>query len=309
MTENEYEVLVVGGGPAGLSAALYLARYDRKTALFDASDGRSSWHQTNYNLVGFLNGIKAQELCALGRKQLAEYPHVELHDGCKIDTITRNGEWFIARNEGGEWRSRAVILCTGVKDFWPEFPGWQEYVGRSMFWCITCDGYTCRDQRMVVVGNTDMAASTTLQLQRFSHEITLITNSDENHITPLRQERLQRAGIALVHDRIVSATGSGGYFEALHTAGGLTIPLDCLFNQQGSAPRTKLARQLGVALTDDGYIITDNEQKTNVPGVFAAGDLDRLHSHQVTTALHEGGQAASAANYYLYPPTLKDPES
>ena len=95
---------------------------------------------------------------------------------------------------------------------------------------------------------------------------------------------------------------------ALKALGGLTLELDCLFNQQGAAPRNKLAKDLGVALNEQGYIIADSEQKTNVPGVFAAGDLDRLHDHQLSTAIHEGGQAASAANYFLYPPELKDPD-
>lgn len=305
---NEHDVLVIGGGPAGLSAALYLARYDRTVGLFDAGNGRSSWHQTNYNLLGFPGGIKARELRRLGREQLAEYQQVTFYDGCLIDEIVREADGtFTTRHGGEEWHGRAVILCTGVLDHWPEFEGWEEYVGRSMFWCITCDGYTCRDQRMVTVGNTDMAASTTLQLQRFSREITLLTNSDDNRMSARTLERLARAGIPVIEEKIAFAEGKNGFFEKLHTQTGRTILLDCLFNLQGSTPRTKLARDLGVQMDEHGYLITDHEQKTNLPGVFAAGDLDRLHSHQITTAMHEGGQAASAANYYLYPPELKDP--
>jgi thioredoxin reductase (NADPH) len=308
MVANEFEVLVIGGGPAGLSAALYLARFERQTALIDAGSGRSTWYQTAYNLLGFPGGIKARELRDLGRRQLAEYAHISLYDGCTVDTLERDGDWFVARNSGGKWRARALILCMGVRDHWPEFEGWQEYVGRSMFWCITCDGYTCRDQRMLITGNTNAAAATTLQLQRFSSEITLLTNSDENHISAEFRRRLEQAGIPLVEDRIASVTGHEGYFESIHTVGGKTILLDCLFNQQGSSPRTDLAKQLGVKLNKLGYIVTDSEQRTNIPGVFAAGDLDKWHNHQITTALHEGGQAACAANYYLYPAELKDPE-
>jgi thioredoxin reductase (NADPH) len=308
MDQHTYDVLVIGGGPAGLGAALYLARYDRTAALIDSGKGRSTWYQTNHNLLGFPGGIAARDFRALGRRQLAEYSQITIFDGCIIDRMSRDGEWFIAHNDSGKWRGRAVILCMGVIDHWPEFPGWEEYVGRSMFWCITCDGYTCRDQTMVVVGNTDMAASTTLQLQRFSKEITLLTNSEKNFVSAKQRLRLANAGIPLIEDKIAAVDGEGGYFKALHTEGGLILPLDCLFNQQGQSPRTNLARDLGCALNDLGYIITDSEQKTSVPGVYAAGDSDRLHDHQISVAVAEGGQAASAANYYLYPPELKDPE-
>ena len=304
MQNYDYEVLVVGGGPAGLSAALYLARYKRSVGLFDAGQGRSSWHQTNHNFLGFPHGIKARELRELGRQQLAEYDHVSLIDA-QVEEMERRGNLLAARGAGGEWTGRAAILCTGVVDYWPQFPGWEEYVGRSMFWCITCDGYSSRGMKLVVVGNTDDAAVTTLQLTRFTTDITVITNQPECHISEEEQRRLAEARIPLIHDSIKTAQGHAGQFESITTSGGRTVPLDRLFNQQGARPQVKLARDLGVALDENGYIAVDEEQKTNVPGVYAAGDVDGRHSHQITTAVHEGGQAASAANYYLYPPELK----
>lgn len=100
--------------------------------------------------------------------------------------------------------------------------------------------------------------------------------------------------------------GEGGYFRAIRTAGGRTIALDQLFAVQGQTPQTEIIDGLGVELSRHGYITVDTEQKTSVPGVYAAGDVTRLHSHQISTAVHEGGQAACAANYYLYPPEMKD---
>lgn len=304
--DSSYEVLVIGGGPAGLSAALYLARYKRHTALFDTRQGRAYWHQTNHNVLGFPGGVPARELCELGRRQLADYPHVTIFEHHVAD-LQPDGDTFVASGPAGEeWRGRAVILCTGVVDHYPRFDGWQEYVGRSMFWCITCDGYDSQGKRVVVVGNTNDAASEALQLQRFTDRLTVLTNSRENHITPAFQERLHRARIQLVHDCIVGVRGHSGQFEALLTEDGRCIELDQLFNQQGATPRSELAARLGVALDAHGYILTDTEQKTTVSGVYAAGDVTRLYSHQIVTAAHEGGQAASAANYYLYPPELKD---
>lgn len=305
MTETNYEVLVVGGGPAGLSAALYLARYDRQVALFDTGRGRSTWHQINHNYLGFPGGVPARQLRELGRAQLDEYEQVTVLEH-KIATLRREDGVFIAEGQAGQWRGQAVILCTGVIDHYSHFEGWQEYVGRSMFWCITCDGYGCKNARVVVTGNTNAAAAEALQLQRFTPHLTVLTDSHDCFIDESFQQRLKRRNIPLVHDKIDAAIGHDGEFEAICTKNGQRIELDQLFCQHGATPQTKLAQDLGVLLSREGYICTDTEQKTNVAGVYAAGDVTRLHSHQITTAVHEGGMAASAANYFLYPSELKD---
>jgi thioredoxin reductase (NADPH) len=157
-----------------------------------------------------------------------------------------------------------------------------------------------------VIGNSNDAASEAMQLQRFTNHLTVLTNSHEDEITGKFEKRLKHAGIPLIRDKIDYIEGQKGQFQALYTQGGQRIELDQLFNQQGATPQSELAVDLGVTLSATGYILVDTEQKTTVPGVFAAGDVTRLHSHQVSTAVHEGGQAASAANYYLYPPELKD---
>jgi thioredoxin reductase (NADPH) len=305
MPDSEYEVLVIGGGPAGLSAALYLGRFDRRVALFDTGRGRSTWHQVNHNYLGFPGGVRARDLRTLGRQQIEEYPQVKVLER-KIDSLQRVNGAFIARGQAGEWHAQAVILCTGVIDHYTHFDGWDEYVGRSMFWCITCDGYGCKGACVVVTGNTNAAAAEALQLRRFTDKITVLTDSADCFIDQDYQQRLARHNIPLVHDKIDSAIGKDGRFEAICTKRGQRIELDQLFCQHGATPHTKLARDVGVLTSREGYICVDTEQKTNVAGVYAAGDVTRLHSHQVTTAVHEGGQAASAANYYLYPPELRD---
>lgn len=302
---NTYEVMVIGGGPAGLSAALYLARYRRRTVLFDAGQGRSTWHQTNHNYLGFPGGIPAKRLREIGRQQISEYDEVTFCDH-KIETLAHHNGGFLASGQAGEWYGQAVIICTGVVDHYPHFDDWHEYVGRSMFWCITCDGYSSIEKNVVVIGNTNEAASEALQLQRFTPQIIVLTDSHENRIAPHFQERLQHANIPLIQDKIDRVQGTNGLVEAIYTHRGDMLPCDQIFCQHGATPQNNLALDVGAKVNNLGYILTDVEQKTNVPGVYAAGDVTKLFSHQISTAVHEGGQAASSANYYLYPPALKD---
>jgi len=302
--ERETDALVVGAGPAGLSAAIYLARYDRTVVVFDAGHGRSTHHQVNHNYLGFPGGVPATKLQELGKAQLAEYQQVAFEQHKVID-CRRHGDEFVAEGRFGAYRARVVIIATGVLDHYPNFHGWEDYVGHSMFWCITCDGYSSKGKDIVVIGHTDGAASEALQLRRFSNRLTLLTDSHTNEISKKFEDRLASYDIPVVHDTIERVEGTDGQFTAMVTQGGLEIGLDALFCTQGATPRVDLARDLGVTLADNGYIETDIEQKTNVPGVYAAGDVTRIHGHQITTAVHEGATAASSANYHMYPAELR----
>lgn len=304
MVAKTTDAIIVGAGPAGLSAAIYLARYDRSCVVFDAGHGRSTHHQMNHNYLGFPGGVPAVKIRELGKAQLAEYPHVDFEHHKVVD-LTRVGDEFVAEGQFGSYQARVVVICTGVLDHYPHFHGWEEYVGHSMFWCITCDGYSSKGKNILVVGHTNGAAGEAIQLSRFSNQIALLTNSHVNEIDEKYMNRLSKFGIPVIHDKIDRAIGADGQFEAVLTEGGHHIPLEALFCTQGATPEVRLAVDLGVSLYENGYIDTDYEQKTNIPGVYAAGDVTRIHSHQITTAVHEGATAASAANYYLYPPELK----
>jgi thioredoxin reductase (NADPH) len=300
------DALVIGGGPAGLSAALYLARYNRTVLVFDTGRGRSTHHQKNRNYLGFPDGIATTSLRELGHAQLAPYQQIRFAHHT-ISRMSGDGDsGFTATGQGDRtWHGRAVVIATGVLDHFPHFPHWESYVGRGMYWCITCDGYENRGRRIVVAGHTDSAAGEALQLHSLTDHVQLMTNSHLDEISPKFRRRLAAAGISVIADRILSLEGEPGELTAVLTHGGLRVELDALFSIQGATPETTLARQLAVRLAPSGWIDVDTEQKTSVLGVYAAGDVTALHSHQVTAAVHEGAQAASAANYFLYPPDLK----
>lgn len=301
---HEADVIVVGGGPAGLSASVYLARYGRSVALFDLGHGRSTHHQVNHNYLGFPGGIRAVDLRRRGLEQLMEYDHIQIEHH-KAESIEQSDGGFVARGQFGTTRGQAVIFCMGVLDHYPHFHGWEPFVGVSMFWCITCDGYENRGKKIVVAGHTNAAAGEAMQMSRLSDDVTLVTNSHVDEIDDRFSARLAAAGIPVLHDKVHRARGIDGRLQCLETEGGLELPVEAFFVVQGATPETGLARMLGVQLADNGYILVDSEQKTSVEGVYAAGDITQLHSHQVSAAVHEGAQAASAANYFLYPPELK----
>ena len=290
---DSYDVLIVGG-PAGLSAALALTRPlrphgrhpRRRPGSLDLAPGQPQLPR--------LPRRRLRQLGELGRQQLADYPQVECIDH-KVESIRREGDGFLASGQAGEWRGRSVIIATGVVDHYPHFDGWDEYVGRSMFWCVTCDGYTSRGKRVVVAGNTDDTAVEALQLGRFACSITLLTNSRDDQLGEPYRTRLRDAGIDLVHDRVGSVEGRDREFTAL----------DQLYAAQDSTAQSELGAQLVVATDENGCIIVDREQKTNVAGVFAAGDVTRRYDQLIAAAVHEGAEAAAAANYFLYPLELQ----
>jgi len=299
-----YDAMVVGAGPAGLSAALQLARFNRRVVVFDSGQGRSSGHQVNHNYLGFPGGLKAQELRELGRKQVREYPVAFVDE--PVVKAEREGKNFrLASKGGGTYEGRTVVLATGVADNFPEFPDWPDYVGRSLFWCIVCDGYATRGKRLVVVGNDDEGAVTTLQLTEFTQRITLVTNGAECGISDEIMTALGDRDIPVITGHIAEVHGHDGIIGTVVLGDGTRLETDFLWNLQGQSPNTDLARQLGVKCDADGYILADYEQHTNVRGVFAAGDVTKELAHQIATAVHEGNTAATTANYFLYPPALR----
>jgi thioredoxin reductase (NADPH) len=298
---NRYDAIIVGGGPAGLSAAISMARACRSALVFDAQrPGRSDWSQMNHNYLGFPEGISIVELCARGRIQ-AERLGVPIIDAV-VETVERAAEQFTVTSAGKTYQARGLILATGVSDNWVTFPGYEEYIGKTMHWCITCDGYEMQDQRVLVVGNTAEAGELALQLLHFAPKsVTLLANAASLGMPPNEREELGAYGIDIIVDRIIAARArTPGYFEAVQLASGGDILLDHLFSAQGAEPNTALAQVIGVGLTEGGYIRVDAEAKTTIPGVYAAGDVTCLFSQQVLTAAHEGASAAAALVYDLY---------
>jgi thioredoxin reductase (NADPH) len=299
----EVDAAIVGGGPAGLAAAVNLARALRSVLVFDRPQpGRSDYPQVNHNYLGFPEGVPALELCARGTAQAKRYG--ARFCGSEVAAIRRSpGGFTLEGSEGETCRARGVILATGVRDHWTNFPGFEAFVGRSLHWCIVCDGYEMRGKRVVVAGNDDEAAVTALQLRRFTPHVVLVTNDGATGLTTEASDRLARRELPVVIGRIAAGrarAGEPGMLACLELEDGRELPTEHLFSHQGATPQTALARSLGIELSGGGYVKVDTEQRTSVPLVYAAGDCTRLFAHQVATAAHEGATAAQTLNFDLF---------
>lgn len=292
-----FDSIIVGGGPAGLSAAIYLARYNRSALVIDAGEGRSTSHEKNENYLGFPRGIPSQELRVRGCRQAKRFGAGFVVG--RVTSVRTEPPGFAVRAGRRIFRGRTIILATGVIDRFPEIDEIEKYVGRSLFWCITCDGWKTRGKAIVIVGNADEAATTALQFLNFTPKVTVLTNDERIRITPKKQRDLARADIPLVRGTVKSIVAKGGMMRSLETSRGDEIHLDMMFSSLGSNPHVDLAKKMRLTL-DEGYIKTDIEQRTSRARVYAAGDVTKAFAHQIVTAAHEGATAAQAANHDLY---------
>lgn len=296
-----YDSVVIGGGPAGLTAALQLARSNRQVAVIDGGRGRSTFRQVNHNYLGFPGGIEARALRELGRRQVSQYPVAFLDDDVRLVRKTKSGFEAVLTSERCI-RGRTMVIATGVTDDFPKVPDWQTFVGRSLFWCIVCDGYSARGKRVVAVGNDDHAAVTALQFLQFTPAVTLVANATACEIGAKYRRRLKQQGIPLILGELAEFLGDDGILGEVVLEDGTRLEADFVFSLQGGTPNSGLASALGADLNSHGFVVVDDDQQTSVPGLFAAGDVSGRHSHQVATAVHQGLTAATAAQYYLMNP-------
>ncbi|MBA3871890.1 MAG: NAD(P)/FAD-dependent oxidoreductase [Anaerolineae bacterium] len=303
MTQT-FDTIIVGGGPAGLSAAIYLGRFRRSVLIVDQASGRWDTAEVNENYFGFPQGIHTRQLRDLGLQQAQKFGAVYINASVSgVQSELHGAETrFIVQSSAETYLAKTVIIATGVRDHYSGLPEHSDYLGTSLFWCITCDGYKTIDKNIVLIGNNDDVACTTLQFLNYTHKLTLVTNATTLNISARWQAELSKFNVPVVCKKVTGLEGQHHQIHHVVLEDGQKIAADMVFNEQGAEPNSELAVRLGVAVDEKKYILTNDEQRTNIPLVYAAGDVTRLYSHQIVTAAHEGSMAAQAANYDLYLP-------
>jgi thioredoxin reductase (NADPH) len=297
---TSWDCVIVGGGPAGLSAAVYMGRFRRRTLVVDAGDGRWSFGQRNDNYLGFPGGVTARRLHRLGREQ-AERFGVRFRSA-EVTAIAGIRDGFRLRlGAKQQVHGRTVIWATGVQDLWPHFPGARRLVGKRLFTCIVCDGWRARDRPVLLLGDQDRAVSTALQFLTYTSDITLLV-SERGRISSGCRKKLAAARISFLEGAVRSVQVKDGDIARVRLDDGRELKPELVFALYGSRPKTELLRRLSVSLARNGHVRTDEKNRTSLARLFAAGDVNNKHSHQVASAVHEGAEAAQAANHTLYPP-------
>lgn len=270
--ENDFfDCLVVGGGPAGMTAGLFLARFRRRVAVLDEGESRAAAIPRSHNHPAFPGGINGEALLARLRAQLAEFG-APLLSGA-VTGAAREGEGFLLRQDGRELRARHLVLATGVRDRMPPVANAEAHVRTGTIrQCPICDAYEVIDKRLAVIGAKKCSAGEAMFLSTYTDDITLVTLSETPEWGGEDAARLDSAGIRLETRPVAGITAEEGNGAHIRFTDGEELAYDALYSGLGIEPRTRLARALGVELTGDGRIITDSRQRTNVEGCFAAGD-------------------------------------
>ncbi len=269
--EKEMDCCIVGGGPAGLTAAIFLARFRRRFVLLDAGDSRASWIPRSHNHPAFPNGINGIDLLDRMRQQLATYGVSPVRAAA---TSLRRGPdgRFIVGTDQDSIHARFVILATGVRDRLPAVENAVEHVREGAIrQCPICDGYEMMNSRIAVLGSDANAAGEALFLRAYTSDITLMTLGTPVDLGAEDLDRIDQAGIPVLEVPVSRMTCEPGRVAiTLSTGDGLTF--DAVYSGLGSEPNTQLAAMLGVDLTPEGRVVTDAKQQTSVAGVYAAGD-------------------------------------
>lgn len=292
MDTTPLDCLIIGAGPAGLTAAIYLARFHLRIALVDAGHSRAALIPRTHNHAGYPGGIAGEALLRLMREQAGEFG-VAVERGL-VEQLERKGEHFVAVAGDRQWQARTVLLATGVVNNRPPMAPevHDEALRRGLLrYCPVCDGYEASDQRIAVIGTGEHGHNEALFLRGFSAQVTLIAPEGRHGIADGHREALMRAGVTLV-DGPCQPLRIAGDTIVVPTPDG-ELAFDTAYPALGSIIRSDLALALGAKANAEGCIEIDPHQRTSVAGLFAAGDVTR-GLDQISHAMGQAGVAATA---------------
>lgn len=286
---DPYDCLIVGGGPAGLTAAIYLARYRRRVLVVDSGQSRAAWIPKTHNYPGFEDGISGKALLGKLREQAEEYG-TEFQNA-EVTCLKKEGDGFAAIAEGKTIHAKRVIMATGIVDETPELPGLHEavYEGALRF-CPICDGYEVRDQRIAVLGHAETGWRKAIFLRTYSKDVTFLCIGEPKDMPASCGNELREANVTFPKDCAVDVDRSGEKIAVLLQSGA-RLEFDVLYPALGCDVRGDIALELGAKANDNGNLIVNDAQQTSVAGLYAAGDVVS-DLHQISVAI---GHAAIAA--------------
>ncbi|MBB4397801.1 NAD(P)/FAD-dependent oxidoreductase [Bradyrhizobium sp. ERR14] len=294
MTAARFDCLVVGGGPAGLMAAIYLARFRRSVCVVDLGASRAALIPRSHNVPGFVHGLSGADLIARMSAQLGELAVERVE--AEVTALQRRGDGFQAIWNGGALEATTVILASGIVDSHPPFEQWRAAVAEGLLrYCPVCDAFEVIGRRIGVVGPLGRATGKALFLRGYSREVTLLATgqNDEESVT----SELVEAGVDIVFAPDLRLRRRVGGLEAVF-ADGRTMQFDTVYPAMGAEVRSQLAVSLGADHTGEGYLKVDDHQRTSVDGLYGIGDVV-TDLHQISVAFGHAAVAACTIHHSL----------
>lgn len=300
-----YDVAILGGGPAGLTAAIYASRARLKTVVIEKAypGGQVAMCENIENYPGYATTSSGFELCTSMKEQAEKFgAEIKLTEIATLDL--ESAEKVLRSIDGEEIRAKTVILSLGANPRRLGVPGEAEFLGRGVSYCAVCDAAFFKDRRLIVVGGGDTAVEDSNFLARYASSITIVHRRDKFRAQRIIQERtLGNPLINVRWDSVIKSIGGNDsvehvILENVHTREETHMPVDGVFVLIGLDPNTKFLNGL-ITLDDMGYILTDDNMHTNIPGVFAAGDVRHKLLRQIVTACADGAIAATAAEKFI----------
>jgi len=288
-----YDVIIVGAGPAGLSAALILGRSRRRVLVCDTGKPRNAASRAMHGYLS-RDGMSPLAFLATAREQMERYDTVEIRDVEVVDASCEAGVRFHVRlADGSRHACRKLLIATGVVDNLPDIPGFRELYGCGVFHCPYCDGWEVRDRPLAIYGRGARGLGLSLELTGWSRDLVLCTDGP-SEIDADGLARLARHGVAVREDRVVCLEGRDA-LERVVFDGGDPLPRLALFFTTGQTQQSQLALSLGCEFNDKGTVLTGRYESTHLSGLYVAGDASRA-VQWVVVAAAEGAEAAFAIN-------------
>lgn len=292
-----YDCAIVGGGPAGLNAALVLGRAGRTVALLDDNQPRNAVTHASH---GFLtrDGIQPAEFRRIAYEEVLRYPSVR-HLSCEVTDIrNQEGRFQLLTLTGQLVQARKLILSSGLKEILPDIAGVHDFYGKSLFNCPFCDGWEMKDQPLVVVSEDAGIFHKLKLIYNWSKDLVICTHG-HNLLTSEQKTRLAANGIAVVETPIAAFHGKDGLLEEVRFTDGSRVARSGGFISPKQLPKSPFAKQLGYETTPIGGIVTDEMGRSGVAGVYVAGDAAYIGPSQLIIAAASGSKAAAAVTMDL----------
>lgn len=292
--DQTMDALIVGAGPAGLTAAIYLARFRRRIIVIDSGQSRAALIPITHNYPGFPGGISGADLLERLREQALHFG-VHVQRGT-VDALSRQHEGFIADMNGRPIAARTVILATGVVDKHPDMTDIRAAtLSGRLRWCPICDGYEVTDQNVAVLSTAEDGPAHAFFLRTFTPRLTLFIQHGNGALMPEQRLSIEQAGIRVVEERIAKIGVAEVRGVAIRLQGGDELVFDALYPMLGSHAQDELGTRLG-ARCSDGELLVDIHQQTSVPGLYAAGDVVKALNQMSVGAAHAAIAATAIHN-------------